>query len=64
MLEKDLKFDKRITDRNIKRGTLVAGEMEAHLQSLADLTEKADIQTISVESRPAELDDEEEEEQA
>ena len=48
MLERDLKFDKRILDRNFKRGTATQEEYDAHLAGLEDVSGKASEVEVEV----------------
>ncbi len=48
MLEDGLKFDKRIIDRNIQRGTLTQEEYDTFMGSLEDVSAKGEMVEITV----------------
>jgi len=48
MLEDGLKFDKRIIDRNIQRGTLTQEEYDTFMGSLEDVSDKGEMVEITV----------------
>ena len=48
MIEKEHIFDKRIIERNMKRGRLTKEQYEGYLAGLADEAEKADEITVEV----------------
>jgi hypothetical protein len=48
MLEKNLVFDKRIIDRNLKRGSLTKKQLAEHMKTLEDSEEKADEVVVGV----------------
>ena len=59
MTDEDLKFDKRLINRNIRRGTLDQTEYEAHLAELPDVTDKgtginAEFDSLGIGTRSAE----------
>jgi hypothetical protein len=53
MIEKDLLFDKRIMQRNVRRGRLTKDQIRKHLHSLPDLARRA--VEVTVEVRPGEF---------
>lgn len=67
MLEKNLKFDKRIIDRNIKRGTTTKEEYDNHMAGLNDVADNAEDVEVDVQEGefvvdfPEPMEDEDEE---
>ncbi len=65
MIEKEHIFDKRIIERNMKRGRLTKAQYDEYLASLQDEGEKADEITVEVQEGefkvefPDPVDDEE-----
>lgn len=65
MIEKEHIFDKRIIERNMKRGRLTQTEYDKHLKALPDEAEKADELLVEVQEGefkvefPEPLEDEE-----
>ncbi len=49
MIEKDHIFDKRIIERNMKRGRLTQEAYDAHLKALPDESKKAEEVTVDVQ---------------
>ncbi len=49
MIEQELLFDKRIIERNMKRGRLTKAQYAEHLASLKDEADKADEITVEVQ---------------
>lgn len=48
MIEQELLFDKRIIERNMKRGRLTKEQYNAHLAALKDESAQADEVTVEV----------------
>lgn len=49
MIEKEHIFDKRIIERNMKRGRLTKAQYGEHIAALQDEAEKADDITVEVQ---------------
>lgn len=48
MLERDLLFDKRIIDRNLKRQSLTKKQLTEHNRALVDLSDKTEEVVVGV----------------
>lgn len=53
---KNLKFDKRLTERNINVGEMTKDELKKHLESLPDLSNN--VETFTVDGKGSSSDEE------
>lgn len=60
-MKEQIKYDKRLIDRNIRRGHLTSEEYRTHMEALKDLSDKAQLIESKLESTYGEKEGEGEE---